>query len=106
MLITKVNIEGRKLKFWGSNALFTLLILISQSAFSQILNADSPVLEEFLRRKQLLEKFDSTYSFQLRPYYFSLGDSSPALREVMYYLSGSKIPKKEECSIQSSSHTF
>lgn len=34
--------------------LLTLLSLIAHSGMSQILNADSPVSEEFLRRSQLL----------------------------------------------------
>ncbi|WP_425639523.1 capsule assembly Wzi family protein [Algoriphagus yeomjeoni] len=91
----KSNSYYRQLKFWSSYLLLVFLSLVSQAAFSQILNADTPVLEEFLRRKQLLEQFDSAYSFQLRPYSFSPRDSTPAVREVIHFLAGTKVPKKK-----------
>jgi hypothetical protein len=77
------------------NTLLILLFFIPKSAISQILNSDSPVLEEFLRREQLLGKFDSAYSFQLRPYYFSPRDTTASVRQAMNYLSGKKIPAKK-----------
>src|SRR5690554_2792976 len=46
---------------------FGLCFLFSFQTFSQTLPAGSPVLEEALRRKQLLGELDSSISFNLRP---------------------------------------
>ncbi|MEB2777510.1 capsule assembly Wzi family protein [Algoriphagus sp. D3-2-R+10] len=86
---------GKRMKLWGRNALLILLSLISESALSQILNADDPVLEEFIRRKQLLGEFDSAFSFQIRPFYLAAVDSTPAVRDVVNYLSGRKPLRKK-----------
>tara|TARA_R110001592_G_scaffold296187_1_gene566545 strand:- start:10801 stop:12477 length:1677 start_codon:yes stop_codon:yes gene_type:complete len=44
--------------------------LIAISTFSQTLSLGSPLLEDYLRRQQLLGKFDSTFSFNFRPINF------------------------------------
>lgn len=47
--------------------LIGLFFLLDVGAFSQSLPAGSPVLEEALRRKQILGELDSSVSFNLRP---------------------------------------
>src|SRR5690606_34287792 len=53
-----------RIKTWISCILFWLL---SVQVVAQSLPAGSPVLEEALRRKQLLGELDSSISFNLRP---------------------------------------
>ncbi|WP_439475245.1 capsule assembly Wzi family protein [Algoriphagus formosus] len=47
--------------------LFALMIFHFQNTFSQTLNAGIPVLEETIRRQQLLGKVNEDYSFFVRP---------------------------------------
>ncbi|MCE7995832.1 MAG: capsule assembly Wzi family protein [Roseivirga sp.] len=49
-------------------ALFSVLVYIQLSA--QTLPVGTPVIEDYLRRQQLLGKVDSTISFSFRPFHF------------------------------------
>ena len=47
---------------------FVVLVLLSSSrVMSQTINLNTPNLEEYLRRQQLLGNLDSIYSFMIRP---------------------------------------
>ncbi|WP_153231785.1 capsule assembly Wzi family protein [Algoriphagus machipongonensis] len=70
-----------------------LLFQVSFVVFSQILNSDIPVLEQFLRREQLLGSFDPSYSFQLRPFRLDGRDSSITSQTISNYLIGKSMPK-------------
>ena len=62
--------------------------------FAQSLNADYPVLEQYLRRQQLQGDFSQRYSFNLRPIRFDGRDSSNISEIISTYLSGEPIPKR------------
>lgn len=53
--------------------LFLLLILLPQQLAAQVIPAGFPVLEELIRRKQLLGQSKSDYSFVLRPILDEIG---------------------------------
>lgn len=55
-------------------------------AFSQSINAGSPVLEEALRRKQLLGNLDSSISFQIRPLKPGMLTGKQALKDYDFFL--------------------
>lgn len=67
---------------------FFLFFGLPISGFSQLLNTDTPVLEEYLRRSQLIKQFNSSYSFQMRPIRFEGRDSTLASQEINSFLMG------------------
>ncbi|UZD23041.1 capsule assembly Wzi family protein [Algoriphagus halophytocola] len=75
--------------------LILCLLNLCYTGDAQILNADTPVLEEFLRRKQLQGEYSADYSFQLRPFFLSPKDSNESVQTVLNYWKGEKPVEKK-----------
>lgn len=89
------GVNRSKLRF-GVLLLFTLFSFYVD-VHAQILNADFPVLEEYLRRQQLLGEFPLKHSFTLRPIRFDGRDSTLATNTVSEILTGvSKIDNPQK----------
>src|SRR5690554_4229021 len=81
--------------------LFSLFFLQCFHILSQTIPAGAPVLEEALRRKQLLGELDSSISFNLRPLRSNFITDRPIYEDYSFFVEGNdlgpvhrKSPKK------------
>src|SRR5690554_1304254 len=69
----------------------SLIFFAAYQAFAQTVPAGSPVLEEALRRKQLLGELDSSISFNLRPLRAAFITDQPIYEDFSFFIEGNDL---------------
>src|SRR5690554_3129305 len=75
--------------------LYWLSLIVSGSAWAQTIPAGYPVLEEALRRKQLLGELDPSLSFNLRPLRSNFLTGQAIYEDYSFFIAGNDLGPTE-----------